>query len=489
MYSILLVDDELLVLETLRDYVDWKSLDCKVYTARNGKRAIEQIEEHAPDIIITDIQMPVMNGIELAKWVKETNQKSKLIFLTGYDDFDYIKEAFKVDAVDYILKPFSAEGIKEAVNKIKTILEKEKMVKDTIGVAKRKMLADICANINVSESMLCEFEELVGETREKINYGVACVYGHMDGVKHEQILSRLASIEHVIPIEGGLVFIVLSYINPKDFARRIQELLFEQYGKKYFATYAEAFVSLERLPLSYDQLKQVQNKVFYIKERVVKPLCKLVQREIQEKSHQKTSLISMIGILKNAIIEGNSDKAVEVIKAYLRTLIGWDRTDVIRQVETIYMLIDEQMTKTNIKEYETKEFDNFYQIKEELIAYIKRASDQYEDKREVPNYYVAEYVKRYVKENYMKTINIDEIADGVHLSPNYLRSIFRELEEVAVGEYITDYRFNKACGLLKERKYKVKEVSLMVGYENVSYFCSQFTKRYGKTPTEYRKMF
>ena len=89
----------------------------------------------------------------------------------------------------------------------------------------------------------------------------------------------------------------------------------------------------------------------------------------------------------------------------------------------------------------------------------------------------------------MNPINIDYMADGIHLSPNYLRSIFKELEEITVGDYITDYRFNKACNLLKQRKYKVKEVSLMVGYENVSYFCSQFTKRYGKTPTEYRKMF
>lgn len=146
MYSILLVDDELLVLETLRDYVDWKSLNCKVYTARNGRRAIEQIQEHEPDIIITDIQMPIMNGIELAKWVKETNQKGKLIFLTGYDDFDYIKEAFNVDAVDYILKPFSVAGIEKAVNKIKMILEKESIVTDSISIAKRKMLEEICRN-------------------------------------------------------------------------------------------------------------------------------------------------------------------------------------------------------------------------------------------------------------------------------------------------------------------------------------------------------
>ena len=489
MYSILLVDDELLVLETLRDYVDWKSLNCKVYTARNGQRAIEQIQEHEPDIIITDIQMPIMNGIELAKWVKETNQKGKLVFLTGYDDFDYIKEAFNVDAVDYILKPFSVAGIEKAVNKIKMILEKESIVTDSISIAKRKMLAEICRNERISESIISEFEKLTGTTRDKISYGVVCLYGDIQGVKEELVLNELAAIEHVIPIEGGFVFIVSSYINPKDFAKRIQELLFQHDNQKHLVSYEEQFVNLGNLYLYFNQFKELQKKVFYMKDRDVTPLNQLVKWEIPERCEQATTLMTMIETLQNTIIEGKSDKAKEVIRTYLCSLIGNSSNEIIRQVETIYMLINEQITKTTIPSREEKQFDHFYAMKEDLINYVDRISDRYEDKRENPRYYVVEYVKQYVKENYMNPINIDYMADGIHLSPNYLRSIFKELEEITVGDYITDYRFNKACNLLKQRKYKVKEVSLMVGYENVSYFCSQFTKRYGKTPTEYRKMF
>ncbi|MEZ3506631.1 MAG: response regulator, partial [Lachnospiraceae bacterium] len=110
MFSILLVEDEKLELETLRDYVDWKKLGAsRVYTARNGRTALECLEEHDPDIMITDIQLPVMNGIELSKRAREEGFGCKIVFLTGYDNFEYMKSAFQVQAVDYILKPFRVD--------------------------------------------------------------------------------------------------------------------------------------------------------------------------------------------------------------------------------------------------------------------------------------------------------------------------------------------------------------------------------------------
>ena len=116
MYSILLVEDEKLELETLRDYVDWKKLGIgPVYTARNGKRAMECMEKYAPDIVITDVQMPVMNGIQFSRQLIEEGYTSKIIFLTGYDDFEYIKAAFEVHAVDYLLKPFMVEDVEVCI--------------------------------------------------------------------------------------------------------------------------------------------------------------------------------------------------------------------------------------------------------------------------------------------------------------------------------------------------------------------------------------
>lgn len=125
MYSVLLVEDEKLELETLRDYVDWKSLGItRVYTARNGKRALEYVEEYDPDIVITDIQMPVMGGIELANRIVEGGYPCKIVFLTGYGDFEYVKAAFHVRAVDFILKPFTVEEIAQCMKRVEQEIEK-----------------------------------------------------------------------------------------------------------------------------------------------------------------------------------------------------------------------------------------------------------------------------------------------------------------------------------------------------------------------------
>ena len=112
MYRVLLVEDEEIELETLRDYIDWKKNGIsRVFTARNGRRALECLEENMADIVITDIQMPGMSGIELAETIVRRGYPCKIVFLTGYDDFSYIHSAFQVNAVDYLLKPFTIEEV------------------------------------------------------------------------------------------------------------------------------------------------------------------------------------------------------------------------------------------------------------------------------------------------------------------------------------------------------------------------------------------
>ena len=103
--------------------------------------------------------------------------------------------------------------------------------------------------------------------------------------------------------------------------------------------------------------------------------------------------------------------------------------------------------------------------------------------------YVVRKVQEYVRSHYSQSVTVEDMAAEIHFSANYIRTIFKEGTGQTILEYITNYRFEQACELLKNPKYKVKEVSMQVGYENVSYFCSVFTKRYGETPNEYRKKY
>ena len=138
MYRVLLVEDEEIELETLRDYIDWKKNGIsRVFTARNGRRALECLEENMADIVITDIQMPGMSGIELAETIVRRGYPCKIVFLTGYDDFSYIHSAFQVNAVDYLLKPFTIEEVEACLKKVRSELEKSVVTKPLDVAAQR----------------------------------------------------------------------------------------------------------------------------------------------------------------------------------------------------------------------------------------------------------------------------------------------------------------------------------------------------------------
>ena len=144
MYKVLLVDDERLELNTLKNYVDWTKLGIgTVYTANNGLQALETAEFKKPDIVFTDIRMPVMDGIEFARQLREKDKRVKIIFLTGYDEMDFIRQAFRLSATDYILKPFLVEDIERVVKGILASLEQEQTADHSRVHAERKIIDNI----------------------------------------------------------------------------------------------------------------------------------------------------------------------------------------------------------------------------------------------------------------------------------------------------------------------------------------------------------
>ena len=130
MYRVLLVEDEKIELETLRDYIDWKKNGIsRVFTARNGRRALECLEENMADIVITDIQMPGMDGMETARILRQKNERMVLIFVTAVEE--YVFQAFDVGAFHYLVKPFSDEKLKEVVTKaVHNIKRSSRLEKD-----------------------------------------------------------------------------------------------------------------------------------------------------------------------------------------------------------------------------------------------------------------------------------------------------------------------------------------------------------------------
>jgi len=143
-YKVLLVDDEKLQLETLRDYIDWEEMNLQVIgTCKNGREALKNTLELRPDIVLTDVKMPIMDGLEFARQLKSYNTKTKVVFLSGYDEFRFVKSALNTDASGYLLKPIDVDELKDVVSKLIIKIEEEKVTSDSITAFEEQYLKNL----------------------------------------------------------------------------------------------------------------------------------------------------------------------------------------------------------------------------------------------------------------------------------------------------------------------------------------------------------
>ncbi len=257
MFSILLVEDEKLELETLRDYVDWKRLGAsKVYTARNGRTALECLEEHEPDIMITDIQLPVMDGIELAKRAREEGFDCKIVFLTGYDYFDYVKSVFQVQAVDYILKPFRVDEIEALTLRIKEQLEKEQMAESSVKFASSQVFVTACeGNTQNLQELSAKY---LGISVDDKAFGILAVYGMMED-KLISLLTDYTEVRHAFGLEDLILVVLHGCVSFGDAAGRIVEAL----GRKGSVAYFDERISLADMREGAEVLCGYKDRMFY----------------------------------------------------------------------------------------------------------------------------------------------------------------------------------------------------------------------------------
>ncbi|QHQ60335.1 response regulator [Anaerocolumna sedimenticola] len=514
MYSLLLVDDEKLELETLRDYVDWNELGIgTIYTALNGKEAYSKVMEYQPDIMITDIHMPVMNGVELVKKLYEEQVTTKIIFLTGYDDFEFIKVAFSVEAIDYILKPFTIEVINSAIGKVIQVLDKEQVLNQSVKVLEKKLLQSVIScEEEVRNPALEQFKKLKKDQPELLQYGLVQAVGNTESIDTESLENKFAEIAYAVKEEGRITFFILYFVNFLDSAKRIEKY-YETAEIPALFLYSAQKHKIEDLYLEYEKFITCNNLLFYEDTYAIKEVSRLLNPDTQENlpvEPQNTILHKeyykkLKDILQKPRADSNLERILELSKEYFKEIKvnRQERNFVMEEAAFLLTHIYDTYVEDNIALKEGlplrgQIINSIYQVinEEELesiffnyldyiLEYQGRNSRDYKDKNE----YIVQCVKNYIITNYANIITIESIAEEIGLSPNYVRNIFKEKTGITLTEWITDYRLEEACNLLKDDKLKIKQISFMVGYENISYFCSVFAKKYGLSPNEYRNRY
>ena len=522
MYSVFLVDDEPIVLEGIRTKIDWESSGFTFAgEATDGEIALSMIHEIKPDILITDIKMPFMDGLQLSSTIKKTQPWIKIIILSGHDEFDYAKKAISIGIEDYILKPFTSEEIIESLQKAAKQIDKE-----------RKQLSDITRMK----------EEL--KTREKLiqkDFLNNLVHGSAD---MSSIMQK--SQELGIDIISRYYKILISKIsNKNDDSQKLQEAcsLLNSYSNSWeqtnsFFHHSDWLVcickssSQSELEENVFRLAETIEHIVTQKEdcSVITSIGKTVEHlsSISESYEDAKKIIEM-GNLKNqnriistddfqngetSLLElKENDPMVERLKYAGKndiSVIIDESLGLIKnnpgqfQFFASYLLADlifavSKLVESlggNIKEIKPEILqhsfiDNAVQNEEHFVKDIEQVLNfalEYRDSKMTGKYGdVILKAKKYIEENYAdQNTTLTKVAEVVCLSPNHFSTIFSQECRTTFIEYLTNVRIENAKRLLKETDMKGYDIAYECGFSDPHYFSYIFKKNTGLSPREFK---
>lgn len=535
MLKVIIADDEDIIREGLIDEVNWLELGLEIIgEAESGRQVLDIIQKCIPDIIITDIKMPFINGLELIEIVKEKYPSCYIIIISGYDEFKYAQKALKLGAYDYILKPIELDYLYEILLKIKKDYSESQKKNDEMNNLKVK----VEENIPYVKEML--FRKIV-----------------FDSIGREEIYDKLGKLEmdikdyyfisSIIQIDENDIIIDGTYEDRKKLIKFLEEILIYN-NFKYD----------DRVIFKYDSFSFVV--CFFGKHKVpleskVREVCSIIQKKCIDKYNFTVTITvgssySTIYKLKKSFFEAESTlNYVYIIgKGKVINYVEMDHNIDIKNIDIDFNILDfVSLIKTGDKETVKKSicllkkvilskgensylymqiiissvymevlktikefggdirevFKNPMETYKKIMEYITvedmlnelnrvflKVMDYIDVKRYGKFDYVMEKAKVYINKNYSNAeLSLKDVSNHVNMSFSYFSMMFkREIGESYI-EYITRIRIEKSKEFLRFSGYKSYEISYMVGYDNPTYFSTTFKKMVGMSPTDYKNKF
>ena len=503
MLRILLVDDEKTEREGIRFLIDKFALPLKVAEASNGKKALEYIREHPVDILLTDVNIPYMDGLELARAANGYNSNLVIIIFSAYGEFEYARQACQVNAVNYLLKPIEVEEFRSVMEKVIAICRERKHweeKKESMLVADKSLLLfklmspkASCEELGKSleaygihlqnkymavisietegnffehcyEEFLKALEKEVPMGYEYINQypNLADILLYDSRMDHEAIERTAEKIYRVITRLGnGKVSVIVGRrcFGWKDFGKNMQEI--ERLREDTFSCFSGVIYAGKVHRGKEERLTQTEQ----MKQEVLKSI---KNRDLAAVKEQMAAYLSCLKDEKSSSAMYAKYTFLDIVKALYEEYGIYHKGILFETTEEI-------MGCSGLDEVE----EAFYRV-------MEKAGSMQKDKDADVSQTVAEII-RMVKNEYMEDLSLEGIAGKVCLTPAYVSYIFKQETGVSLIKYLTDYRMQQAKALLEQGKMKIVDVGKACGYPNQSYFNRLFKNHFGVTPKQYRE--
>lgn len=535
MLKIMIIDDEFYFREALKVSIPWKELDFEICgEAKNGKDALEKVADLNPDIMIVDINMPIIDGLEFIQSVKEKGLESKFIILTGHSEFNYAKQAVQLGVNNYILKPVNEEELISSLIEIKEIIMREtsikfefeglkQQVRDSLPLLKDKLLNELLQgslipkenetlkkmeylkiNINSDYYLVITIELDCGDDTNWDNEEKQLWKYAVSNISNE-ILDEKFIFDICYDIDDRICIIVGmdGTQNKGDFLTQLEsrlELVRAAICKHLDFTITVGVGSekaeLFDIPVSYrESIIALKHKLTLGKNRIIlyslvaesgikgtvfsgeyrSQLLMNIRTADEEEVNKLISQVFMRVRGENIHHQILFVVCIEMVAVCMEAMVemGLRIENVITQGS--FNLVEEIQSKKSIAEMEAWIKEIFMHTLETIKRNkISKASR------------LIEEVKKYISRNYQKSeLSIDEIARNLFVNYAHLCFIFKRDAGVTINEYLTEFRIRKAKELFDSGNTLILDVASKVGYADASYFGKCFKKYYGLAPSKF----
>lgn len=532
MLKIFLVEDEFVVREGIKNNIDWAGHGYDfIGEAGDGELAFPMIQKLRPDIVITDIKMPFMDGLELSKLIKKEFPWMEIVILSGYAEFDYAKEAISLGVAHYLTKPISGDELVKEIDKLAGKIEekkrerelREKYLRDMedVAVEERKKLfqymvtgqktvpelLEMAGSINIDISALC-YNIILLKVRSTNHMSDAEYSGSIveitnrirEAIDDSHTLMFDRNTEGVaLVFKGDSLEEVDSLVN--ETIEKLKEILDAYPHVNYFGGIGQPVNRLRELSISFEAASHAFAHRYLVEDNVFMNHQDIKQNYYAVDDDIKLSNIDPREIDRKRITsflkQGNSEEIVYFIEEFFYNLGEHTvKSNMFRQyiAMDIYFEVAAFVEEMGYDRSEVNQFDlagGDLQDVDSTIRYLtgilKKALDC-RDNAAKKNYNdVVDKVLAYIEEHYAdEDLSLNMLASYVNFSPNHLSMMFSQQTGISFIKYLTDFRMNKAKELLKCTNKRSVDISLDVGYKDPHYFSFCFKKYQGVTPTQYR---
>lgn len=536
MLKVIIADDEVKICQLICKLVDWEALDMEVAgVAGNGLEALEKIRSMVPDVVITDIRMPGLDGMEMIRQARQVNGNIAFIIISGYRHFEYARTAIKYGVSDYLLKPIKKEELVATLEKIRerylerteqlTFEERVRLVlKNDAGRLRTSYFSSILypksreqENMSLEEinshyhysmrpgyfQILCiKFDRIPAGDRKTLEF-----LSEKTNQAAEQQL-REVCYDFELYVESSYVYVLLNF-DPeerKNVRRQVKALLDSLIVLESIMEGMRVTIGAGTAVESVAQIRQsLRSSRWRVEQRLIAGTGVVLDGEIRERSDLAESALfhEFNAAMTKALESMDKDQVRPVLLKLKEDLLareqvsGHEILQMSREVCNLYLFCMKNQ-KINLEdeagfiERYNAGADGCDSVDSLFRFLIKAIEDSFfeaakrklqEDNRPI------RMAKKYMKEHYMEPITLEDVSAMAGFNPTYFSSLFKKETGSAFLEYLSGVRMDEAKRLLRETGISVAAVCEKVGYNDVKYFTKAFIKYTGLKPNEYRKLY